>query len=152
MIHDKIIEIIVFLLNELKNNKQIGEHEFKNLETLGYSENEINTAFSWIFTKMQSGETVFTASTKTGRSHRFLHQAEKGLITAEAFGYMIQLKELGLLSDTDIENLIEKIMISGYSKTSVRDMKFIIAGYLIDLNDMSNNNRRVMINENDTIH
>lgn len=152
MLYEKIIEIIVYLLGELKKHKQLGEAEIENLSNLGYTQNEINTAFSWIYSKIYAGEKIFTEENKKSKSFRMLHDVEKNIITPEAFGYLIQLKELGLINNIDIEVIIDKIMLSAYNKMDVEDIKGYIAAYLLDIDDMTNSNRRIGLNTNDAIN
>ena len=152
MIQEKVIEIIVYLLGELKDKKQLGDIDVQNLSSMGYTQSEINSAFSWIYSKINAGETVFASKQKTGKSHRFLHEIEKNMIEPEAFGYLVELKELGLLNDMDVETILEKILISGYSKVALKDMKVITAGYLLDVNDMKSNDRRIMMNPDDSVN
>ncbi|NOS85188.1 MAG: DUF494 family protein [Ignavibacteria bacterium] len=152
MLYEKIIEIIVYLLSELKNNKQLAEVDMDNLANLGYTQNEINTAFSWVYSKIYAGEKIFLDPKSDTRSQRFLHDAEQNVVTPEGYGYLVQLKELGLINNMDIDLIIDKIMVSSYSNVSKEDMKSIIASYLLDLDEMNDTNSRVMININDTIH
>lgn len=152
MLYEKIIEIIVHLLSELKNNKQLAEVDMENLENLGYTQNEINTAFSWVYSKIYAGEKIFLDPKLDTRSQRFLHDAEQNIVTPEAFGYLIQLKELSLINNMDIDLILDKIMVSSYNNVSKEDMKSIIASYLLDLDEMNDTNSRIMINITDTIH
>jgi len=152
MLYEKIIEIIVYLLSELKNNKQLAEVDMDNLANLGYTQNEINTAFSWVYSKIYAGEKIFLDPKADTRSQRFLHDAEQNIVTAEAFGYLIQLKELALINNMDIDLILDKIMVSSYNHLSKEDMKSIIASYLLDLDEMNDTNSRIMINLNDTIN
>lgn len=152
MLYEKIIEIIVFLLSELKNNKQLADVDIDNLSKLGYTQNEINTAFSWVYSKIYAGEKIFLDENSDTRSQRFLHDTEQNIISAEAYGYLVQLKELGLINNMDIDLIIDKIMVSSYSSISKDEMKSIIASYLLDIEEMNDANSRVMINLNDTIH
>lgn len=152
MLYEKIIEIIVFLLSELKNNKQLTDVDMHKLENLGYTQNEINTAFSWVYSKIYAGEKIFAEKQTENNSQRFLHDLEQNIIAPEAYGYLIQLKELGLINNMDIDLIIDKIMVSSYSKVEEEDMKLIIANYLLDIDEMNDANSRVMINTNDTIH
>jgi uncharacterized protein Smg (DUF494 family) len=64
MLYEKIIEIIVYLLSELKANKQLTEVDMHKLENLGYTPNEINTAFSWVYSKIYAGEKIFVNDKK----------------------------------------------------------------------------------------
>lgn len=151
MLYEKIIEIIVFLLGELKKNKQLGEIELESLSSLGYTQSEINTAFSWIYSKIYAGEKIFN-DTSASRSFRVLHDVEKNIIAPEAYGYLIQLRELGAITDMEIEVIIDKVMLSAYSKVGIEDIKSYVAAYMLDIDDMTNSNRRIGLNTNDTIN
>ncbi len=45
---ERIIEIIFFLLNEIRDNTPLTDIDLKPLSTRGFSETEISTAFSWL--------------------------------------------------------------------------------------------------------
>jgi len=152
MLYEKIIEIIVFLLSEIKNNKQLAEIDVDKLSNLGYTQNEINTAFSWVYSKLYSGEKVFADEKKDTKSQRFLHDVEQNVISPESYGYLIQLKELGLLNNLDIDIIIDRAMVSSFSKIELGDMKLMIASYLLDIEEMNDTNSRMMINTKDTIN
>jgi uncharacterized protein Smg (DUF494 family) len=152
MLYEKIVEIIVYLLTELKKNKQLSDVDTDKLQKLGYTPNEINTAFSWVYSKLYAGEKVFSEESKETKSQRFLHDAEQNVISPEAYGYLIQLNELGLINNSDIDLIIDKVMVSSYNKVDLQDMKMMIASYLLDIEEMNDSNRRMMINTNDTIH
>ena len=152
MLYEKIIEIIVYLLSELKNNKQLSDVDMNKLENLGYTQNEINTAFSWVYSKIYAGEKIFVNKDEDTDSHRFLHDAEQNIIEPDAYGYLIQVRELGLINNMDIDLILDKIMVSSYSNIDLDEMKAILANYLLDIDDMTDSNSRMMINTSDTIH
>lgn len=149
---EKIIEIIVYILNEMRNTKQINEIDLSKLNNDGYTNAEINTAFAWIFSKMETGEKIFDDRNNTTRSHRFFHQAEKDVLDIEAKGYLIQLKELGILSDYDIEALINKLILSGYYKAGINEINLILSTMLFDLGDITNSMNSLVLLNNETIH
>lgn len=148
MIQEKIIEIIVYLLSELKNNKQLADIDLQNLSGMGYTRSEIYTAFSWIYSRINTGKTVFVSKKKTRKSHRFLHNIEKNIIEPDAFGYLIELKELGILNDKDVETMLEKIMLTGYAKVTLKDMKSIALEHILD----SDNESRIIIKPDESIN
>jgi len=152
MFYERVIEIIVYLLTEMKENKQLSEVDVQRLTRLGYTQNEINTAFSWVYSKIHSGEKIFSDDTLEPRSHRMLHEVEKNVLEPEAFGYLIQSRELGLISDMDIENILDRIMGSGYMKVTEEDIKYFLAAYLLDIEDASNKNKHILLNMNDTVN
>jgi uncharacterized protein Smg (DUF494 family) len=152
MFYERVIEIIVYLLAEMKDSKKLSEVDVQKLTKLGYTQNEINTAFSWVYSKIHSGEKIFADETLEPRSHRMLHEVEKNVIEPEAFGYLIQSRELGMISDMDIENIIDRIMASGYMKVTEDDVKYFLAAYLLDIEEAANKSKHINLNLNDTIN
>lgn len=149
---EKIIEIIVYILNEIKGSKQINDIDLNKLNRDGYTEAEINSAFAWIFSKMDSGKKLFNEPPVTSNSHRFFHAAEQSILSTDAMGYLIQMKELGIISDLDLEMIIDKIFLSGYQKAGVDEVKLIISSLLFDFEDKSNSLDRLILQNNETIH
>ncbi|MCY7360688.1 MAG: DUF494 domain-containing protein [Ignavibacteria bacterium] len=149
---EKIIEIIVYILNEMRNSKHINEIDIKELNKDGYTSAEINTAFAWIFSKIDSGEKVFEEQSKISKSHRFFHSAEQNILSTEAMGYLIQMKELGIITDMDEELIIDKMFMAGYQKVGVEEIKLIISSLLFDFEDKTNSMNRLVLQNNETIH
>ncbi|RLD17110.1 hypothetical protein DRI50_00195 [candidate division KSB1 bacterium] len=140
MIQERIIEIIVYLLQELKRSQVKGNYSniSKKLVSRGYTENEINFAFSWVFNHFQEKRHAPEESLEySSRSSRVLHEVEKMVIQPEAHGYLLQLRQLGLLDDYEFELVIEKALTLGTSIITIDDIK-TIAGSIILGNDLNN--------------
>ena len=152
MIYERFIDLVVLIMLELKNSSQIGQKEIDKLSELGYSKSEINSAFDWIYTKLAYGKKEYSTVENTVNSHRFLDEIEKRIISSEAFGYLMQLRELGIVNDFDTEILIEKSMLSGFTNIDSDEIKQIISLYLIEREDSKTNNNRIKINIKDTIN
>ena len=149
---EKVIEIIVFILNEIRNSKQINEIDLKKLNKDGYTEAEINTAFAWIFSKIDIGVKLFNEPSNSKKSHRFFHEAEKNILTTEAMGYLIQMKELEIITETEEELVLDKIFMAGYQKAGVEEIKLILSTILFESEDNSNSVNRIVLQNNETIH
>lgn len=150
--HPKIIEIIVYILNEMRNSKQINEIDIKKLNIDGYTDAEINTAFAWIFSKIDSGEKLLHEPSATSKSHRFFHETEKSILTTEAMGFLIQMKELGIITDTDEEMIIDKVISAGYQKADVEEIKLIISSLIFESEGNAESINRLILQNNETIH
>ena len=101
---EKIVEILIYLISELRKNVPMSDIDLTVLSQRGYLTTEISTAFNWLFEKISDGGTLITETAQSSpHSHRVLHDAERMIITADAYGYLIQLRQLGLISDMDIE-------------------------------------------------
>ncbi len=96
-------------MGELRNDIPLGEIDLSVLTNSGYTPTEISTAFSWLYEKIDLGENLVKEISKSSpHSHRVLHDAERMVFTPEAHGYLIQLRELGLISEEDIETVIDQ--------------------------------------------
>ena len=150
---EKIVEILIYLISELRKNVPMSDIDLTVLSQRGYLTTEISTAFNWLFEKISDGGTLITETAQSSpHSHRVLHDAERMIITADAYGYLIQLRQLGLISDMDIEVIIDRIMMSGYISVDSNEMKSIAATYLAESDDSFNSGSRTMLNSKDTIN
>jgi uncharacterized protein Smg (DUF494 family) len=127
---ERIIEIIVYLLVEIQQDqpKETYIDLSRELISKGYTENEINIAFSWIFNHLQrehaDGSDVLGYS---GESVRILHDLERLVVSPEGYGYVLQLLHLGVLSEYDVELIIEKALSIGTANVTLDDIKSIVA-------------------------
>ena len=149
---EKIIEIIVHILSEIKNSKQIDDLDINSLKGEGYTDAEINSAFAWLYSKIDSGESLFFENKKLNKSHRFFHRSEKSILTLEAIGYLIQLKELNIISDLDEELILDKIFFLGYQKADVSEIKLIVSTLIFNLEDKSDILGRLILQNNETVN
>jgi uncharacterized protein Smg (DUF494 family) len=146
---ERIVEILLYLVNELRSKKRLSEVDVSSLTRDGYTQSEISSAFSWLFERMTLGKSITDVTSGASTSYRMLNDIEKMVIESQAFGYLIQCRQLGLLNSIDIETIIERIMMAGFSTVGLPEMKSFVAGYLFDL---EGNNGQVSLGMNDTIH
>jgi uncharacterized protein Smg (DUF494 family) len=146
---ERIVEIILYLVSELRSNKRLSDVDVSSLTREGYTQSEILSAFSWLFERITLGKSMTDVAGGASTSHRILNDAEKKVIGSQAYGYLIQCQQLGLFSNMDIETIIERIMIAGFSTVGLEEMKSFVAGYLFDI---ESSNGQVSLGTNDTIH
>src|ERR1035437_3349664 len=100
---ERIMEIVFFLLSEIKENRPLAEIDLKPLSVRGFSEIEISTAFSWLIDKFSQGpDDPLILSVPFGKkpsllglskdlaSFRVYHEIESSVISKEARGFMLQ--------------------------------------------------------------
>ncbi len=146
---ERIVEIIMYLMNELRSNKKLSDIDVSSLEHDGYTQTEITTAFTWILEQLLSEREYIQGHTIRSNSIRQLNEYEKRTLKPEAYGYLLQCFQLGLLTNDDIEEILEQIVIAGFSTIGLPEIKMVVAGILLgnDRNDQSSN-----LNTNETIH
>ncbi len=147
---EKIVEILIYLMSEIRDNKRVADIDLGGLARKGYTQTEISAALSWLYESMNVTESGTRVSESHPGSWRVLHEAEKQVIGTEAFGYLVQLRALGILDDTDLETVIERAMMSGYEKLSFDEVREI-AGSVILSHPVSGTTRS-MLNSKDTIN
>ncbi|MGH2567042.1 MAG: DUF494 family protein, partial [Bacteroidota bacterium] len=85
--HERIVEILMFLVSELKSNKQLNDIDVSFLTKNGYTQSEISTAFSWLFERISVGQQLVSPKARSDSSFRFLNEPEKMVVSPEAYGY-----------------------------------------------------------------
>jgi uncharacterized protein Smg (DUF494 family) len=150
---EKIVEIILHLINGLKDNNPIEETVVEELIQKGYTQTEISAAFSWLYDKIKIGETLlYGKKDMSEKSYRVFHEAEKLFFTPEAQGYLIQCYELDLIDELQMEYIIDRAIFSGLGKVGIEEIKSFVLYTLFDLDDSDNTGSRIMINPKDTIN
>jgi len=100
----------------------------------GYTQQEVNTAFAWLFERLQAQAEVVVDPTKPlqPKPNRILHAVEQLMIQPDAYGYLLELRELGLINDTQTELIIERAMLTGARSVTRDDLKTIAAPILLE--------------------
>ena len=83
---------------------------------------------------------------------RVYHEIERSVIAPEARGFLLQMVELGLLSDSDQEFLIDRIMLSGISSATLEDVKELVTNTIFHFDSSFSTQGRLMLNGSDRVH
>lgn len=149
---ERIIEIIVFVIAELQSKRNITDFDLKQLQNLGYTNSEISTAFSWLADKFEFPEESFDETTTQSSSFRVLYSAERELFTKEAYSELIQMQTLKIISNDQLEIILDRIMYSGSELIDSRRLKQITAQVVFNDGMESIYGSRIMLNGTDTIN
>lgn len=149
--YERVVEIILFLVNELRVHKHLHDVDVSILTRKGYTQSEISTAFAWLFDRISVGQVLLNDKPEA-TSHRVLHDAEKQVIDRDAHGYLLQCHQLGLLGVVEMEMIIEKIMSAGFSSVGIEEIKTFVAALLFGSDDSVGGAARVSFDGSDTIH
>jgi uncharacterized protein Smg (DUF494 family) len=143
MMQERILEIIVYLLNELQQERKgIDKIDLtRDLLVKGYTEGEINLAFSWIVNhlKTPSHDRIDSDIDYTDQFEDY-PEFERLIISPDAYGFLLQLIQLGVIKENDIEIFIERAIAYGKDDISVEDLKSIVATILFGLDNRSSFN------------
>lgn len=136
---ERIIEIIIFLLEQFqqKPDKDSRTDLSKDLVSRGYTDHEINLAFSWVTNHLQT-RTMENAGDYVNADPVEDVDLEKLIITPEAYGYLIQVYHLGMLKEYDIEDVIDRALSVGSNHITLDDVKKVTASIMFNSEPGSN--------------
>ncbi len=150
---DRVVEILMYIMAEIQNDKRIQEIDVGQLSDKGYTLTEISAAFSWLYDNIRTPDHVQHRPAPAAQgSRRVFHEAEKLALSTQAQGYLIQLRELGLLDDNDLEQIIERAMATGYQKLSLEDIRDMVSAVLLGKDEGGPTRSRSSLTAEDSIH
>ena len=147
---ERVLEILICLIYEFNTTadsapKKWGDISEKLMKN-GYTEHEINLAFSWLFDRLHErnnhrnnhrNDQRVQSSGVPCKGMRILHESERMVFRPEAYGYLIYLKELGLIDQEQMEIVIERAMMLGINDVDREDVKAIVASLIFEANGMN---------------
>lgn len=132
-----IIEILVILMRQYPGGA-ISAEEYEPLTQdligQGFSQQEIETAMFWYQNRAETcSMNELPDNPRIGQeSFRVLHDIERALIAPEAYGYLLELTQLGLISMFDMDSIINKLVLLGGRRFNLEDIKTFIAAQIIE--------------------
>jgi len=150
----RIIEIIIYVITELRSKKPFDEIDLERLKNLGYTNSEISTAFSWLADNGQFGDLLDSnAKVSTDNKYfRILHPAEEEFFTEKARKELIHYIMLGLINNEEIEQLLDRNLLHGFSRIDSDELKGFIANAVFDAYHQNSATHRIILTGNETIN
>ena len=139
----KVLEIVVFLIDYMQGNSgrlPNTDELSETLETHGYSEDEIASAYTWLLQRMeQAPERYFTDFPSSTKSVRILTPSERLALTQEAYGFLVKLYENELLDQEQFEIILERATVFGPRAVTLDQVKLLASSAIMsDLADHDN--------------
>jgi len=129
------MEILVRLLKEIHGTKDIQimlKDISEQLRLQGYSETELDMALVWLTTQIEKQSEKSESILPSKGSVRVLHPVERIMLNADAYGYLLNLEQLGFVDADQIETIIERALSSGKSEITIQDVKMVIASLVAE--------------------
>jgi Smg protein len=150
---EKVVEVLIYIMSAMQDDRPISELDLAELKTQGYTPSEISAAFSWIYDNVElNQQRLPEKGLAQPESRRALHDAEKAALTIDAQGYLIQLGELGILDQRTTETVLERVVMTGYEKLEVAELREIVAAVLFASGGNTPLGGRPTLNNGDTVH
>jgi len=130
-----IVEILVILMREYPEGA-IRPDEFEPLANdligLGYTQQEIEAALFWFYNRQEFRPQTRVEDNFEHDSFRFLHDAERSVLSPEAYGYLLELHHLTLISLSEMDAIIERAVLIGGRKVDIDEIKTFIAAMITE--------------------
>jgi len=130
-----IVEILVILLRQYPEGA-INNEDFEpltdDLIDLGYTRQEIETALYWFYNRFEVKQNTVIADEIETDAFRILHDVERSILSPEAYGYLIELRSLGIINLSEMDKVIEKAVLLGGRRVSIDDVKTFVATTLME--------------------
>lgn len=141
---ERIMEIIAYVMGARAQGTPLAKIDVAELSRRGYTDGEIAAALSWIMEG--ADEATHTDSEDSHRnSFRMLHGLEAETISPDAWGLLLSYRNLGFLSNEDLEQIIERaMMMGGDQDIDVDEIRAIVAAYLMHRHEQSTGNRHLL--------
>lgn len=152
--HERIIEIIVFVMSALKvSKKTLPEIDFKTLENMGYSQSEITAALSWIVSGAEYRDKFSVVNApKAENPLRIMIDDERDIFTMEAISELNNYVNLGIITYEQMELIIERLTVVGVSKVTPDLLKSIIASLVFSQNLNNPESMSLILSGNDSVN
>ncbi len=141
---NRVLEIVVFLMSHIKDH----QGQLENLDDVssylkshGFTDNEISSAYSWVLDQIQTDDDFLVAEGQAKHSVRILSDWDRRNFTIEAVGYLLQMRYLGLLHDSQIELILERATLLGSTPVDLEQIKMIVGSMLFKEPDPNENAR-----------
>lgn len=108
----------------------INEQELvAELMSVGFDAEEINDAFSWMESAALQGVDRESATTelKTPPTYRLFSREEQQALSTEGIGFLVKIRNMGLLSDEAQEEIIERAVRAAEDPLNLQEVKMIAA-------------------------
>lgn len=142
-----LVDLIVLLARHLRMGENLADIKDDSLKK--YDKSEISAAYSWILQQYPSVKKEGIPNPKA--YHRVLHFAERLLISPEAYGYLLELVNIGLIDSKALEGIIERVMFHSSDRIGIDKIKRIVATTLFEL-DANTRNQSTFLRGNESVN
>ena len=134
---EKILEIVVYLVNRLSDH-QASINSFDemsaDLRSMGFTDHEISSAYDWLLKHYEDYPDSFAVpeGESNTKAVRILSDMERQIVAPEAYGYLIQLRQLGLLSTEQMEMILDRCALFMNEPIGLAEIKILVSVALFE--------------------
>jgi len=127
-----MMDLFSIIADQVRNKQELFDNEGKIMQALlnsGFRLTEADAALTLMQTLVQNqSESLVTREPKTSSIRmRAMNREERERFTVDAFGFVSKLTHLGIISEDQREELLEKAMAAYNERIALDDIKNLIA-------------------------
>ena len=127
----KILEILLYLTEEFRRGESVQKVK-SSLMRSGYSSEDVELALSFFLYASEAHPDVSAEeSPREPKGVRCLHESERLNLSPEAYGYLLKLRELNLISTLQLERIMSEFFLSTDPVIEIEEVKRVVAGLLL---------------------
>lgn len=129
---EQMMNLFSIIADQVRNKQELFDNEGKIMQALlnsGFRLQEADAALTLMQTLVQKqSENFFTVEPKASSLHlRAMNREERDRFSIDAFGFISKLTHLGMISEDQREELLEKAMASYTERIELDHIKNLIA-------------------------
>ena len=134
---NRILEIVVYLMNQLSDHQGSManfDEMSADLRSMGFTDNEITSAYNWLLKHFDDYPDSFSDARPdaSNRAVRILSDTEQKVVSPEAYGYLLQLRQLRLLTLEQMEMILDRCALFSADPMDVNDIKVLASAAMFD--------------------
>jgi len=135
-VDSRILEIVFCLMDYAQDSgddmDDMSEYS-SSLRNLGFTENEISTAYNWILGHTGApAENLYTMIPERAGSCRVLTEAERARLAPEAHGFLLRLYNLGVLDSQQFEAVLDRLTVSSQRLATPEQVKLVVSAVMFN--------------------
>ncbi len=155
---ERVMEIVAYIVDAMQSDLDEAIFgQFEDLSTLlieqGYTENEINSAFSWLIEKippdMDSDYSI--EQVPPDQTDHTWYNYDKSAFTSAGSNYLIQLHELDIVGEEEIEQILDQSRRNGKYGISIAEIKAMVSSLIFNSDPILDGSFFVF-NKNNQVH
>lgn len=149
----KVVEVLAKILDGLNKNYSLEDvNDILNKEKK-FDKQTVSAAFSLVYEKIATNRILKDLDNKNSKNGvRILNAEEIEEIGLEYYNYLIHLQNIGLIEYSDLEVLIEQILMFPTQKITLEDINWLVLVSLVDYDSKILPGSRVTLFSTDTIN
>ena len=128
---NRVLEILFYLMDRLHetHGQMAALTEVSgDLKGLGYSDEEISSAYAYILDHLQAGgDRLYDGLENSGGSVRILTDLERSRFEPDAYGFLVRASRVGLADSRQLELILGRVGILGEKPVTLEQLRMLVA-------------------------